>query len=529
MPPPQTPSSTTSRESSPDQTPIQLVWLKRDLRLRDHAPLARAAANGPCLCLYVYEPELIAHPTTHRAHLQFINDSLTELAEGLRAIGGTLVTRVGDLPDVFDQLHAERPIARLWSHEETGLGITYERDKRVKRWAKARGVEWIELPNHGVFRPLKDRDGWAGRWRARMSEPITPAPERILGVQGLRSAGILSPADLGVAGEPRPQAVPAGVAAARDVLDAFLARRSRGYQGDISSPVTAWEGSSRLSPHLAWGNLSIREVYQATSARLGQLQRQRDRDARDWARSLNSFAKRLHWHCHFIQKLEDQPDIEFRNLSRACDGLRDERPDEALLDAWRHGQTGLPDGGRLHARAGGRRLDQLPHARHADELYQLPPLAALARAGAGPGAAVPGLRARHPLQPGPDAIRHHRHQRRAHLLAGEAGARPRPEGRVHPPLVPGVGAGAGRLSAATRDHAGAHAAAANCVIGQDYPAPIVDNGKAYFRAKQRMGALRGRAESRAEAKQIYRRHGSRKRTPDRPSGPARRSRAGEAG
>jgi deoxyribodipyrimidine photo-lyase len=52
--------------------------------------------------------------------------------------------------------------------------------------------------------------------------------------------------------------------------------------------------------------------------------------------------------------------------------------------------------------------------------------------------------------------------------------------------------------------------ATNCIIGRDYPAPIVDNGKAYFRAKQRMGALRARAESRAEAREIYRRHGSRR-------------------
>jgi deoxyribodipyrimidine photo-lyase len=53
--------------------------------------------------------------------------------------------------------------------------------------------------------------------------------------------------------------------------------------------------------------------------------------------------------------------------------------------------------------------------------------------------------------------------------------------------------------------------AAGCVIGRDYPAPIVDNGKAWFRARQRMGALRARAESRSEARSIQRRHGSRKR------------------
>jgi Deoxyribodipyrimidine photolyase len=53
--------------------------------------------------------------------------------------------------------------------------------------------------------------------------------------------------------------------------------------------------------------------------------------------------------------------------------------------------------------------------------------------------------------------------------------------------------------------------AAGCIIGRHYPAPIVDNGKAYFRARQRMGALRARADARSEARQIHHRHGSRKR------------------
>jgi deoxyribodipyrimidine photo-lyase len=495
----------------PRGRPVELVWLKRDLRLRDHAPLAEAAARGPVLCLYVYEPELMAHPTTHAAHLDFINASLAELDAALRARGGGLVTRVGDLPDVFDRLHAQRPIARLWSHEETGLGITYERDKRVKRWCREQGIEWIELPNHGVFRPHSGRDGWSARWRRRMAEPIRTEPAHIDGVLDLPSAGLQSAADLGVAGSPRPDAVSAGIACGRSVLADFLAKRSRAYQGDISSPVTAWSGSSRLSPHLAWGNLSVREVYQATSARIAQLKAMPEREAQDWARSLTSFAKRLHWHCHFIQKLEDQPDIEFRNLSRACDGLRDERPDTALLDAWRHGQTGYPmvDACMRALAAGGwinfrMRAMLMSFATYHLWQHWREPSLHLARLFLD---FEPGI-----------------HFSQAQMQSGTTGINavriysPVKQVRDHDPqgvfirrwcpelaLVPDAYLPRPETMPAHIQQA------AGCVIGRDYPSPIVDNGKAWFRARQRMGALRARAEARSEARQIHHRHGSRRR------------------
>jgi deoxyribodipyrimidine photo-lyase len=513
MPAPSTASATPGNRSAarPSERPIELVWLKRDLRLRDHAPLAEAAARGPVLCLYVYEPELMAHATTHASHLEFVNASLRELDGLLRERGGSLITRVGNLPDVFDELHAGQPIARLWSHEETGLGITYERDKRVKRWTRERGIEWIELPSHGVFRPLPDRDGWSARWRRRMAEPVRAAPERIHGVTELPSAGILAPAALGVAGTARPEAVAPGIATARSVLADFLAQRSRHYQGDISSPVTAWSGSSRLSPHLAWGNLSVREVYQATTARISQLQAMPDRDARDWARSLTSFAKRLHWHCHFIQKLEDQPDIEFRNLSRACDGLRDERPDAALLDAWRFGQTGYPmvdacmralaAGGWINFRMRAMLMSFVSY--HLWQHWREPALH-LARLFLD---FEPGIHfSQVQMQSGTTGINAVRiyspvKQVRDHDPQGVFIRRWCPELE----LVPDDYLPRPETMPAHIQHAAA------CVIGRDYPAPIVDNGKAWFRARQRMGALRARAESRAEARQIHQRHGSRRR------------------
>ena len=65
----------------------QLVWYKRDLRIRDHAPLANAANAGCCVCLYVYEPEIIEAEDFDAVHLKLINESLIELRENLRQRG----------------------------------------------------------------------------------------------------------------------------------------------------------------------------------------------------------------------------------------------------------------------------------------------------------------------------------------------------------------------------------------------------------------------------------------------------------
>lgn len=501
---------------------MQVVWFKRDLRIEDHAPLARAAAVGPVLCLYVYEPELLAHPTTDASHLAFVNASLRELDADLRALGGRLITLTGDLPEVFDRLHHQRPIARIWSHEETGLGITYARDKRVKHWCRTQGVDWVELPNHGVFRPHPVRDGWAKRWRARMSEPVTPAPERIVGVDSsvvdpsltLGEDGILDPEQLGLGRSMRTDAQVGGIQAGRAVLDDFLAKRSRTYQGDISSPVSAWTGSSRLSPYLAWGNLSLRQVYQASALRAARLAEQRDPEARAWARNLESFLKRLHWQSHFIQKLEDQPDMEFRNLHRACDGLRDARPDEVLLNAWREGRTGYPliDACMRALHATGWinfRMRAMLMSFSSYHLWQhwREPSHYLARLFLD---FEPGIHySQVQMQSGTTGINAVRIYSPVKQVLDQD-----PEGIFIRCWVPELEAVPNEFLARPETIPPLLQQAIGCRIGKDYPAPIVNNGKAYQRARWRMQQVRGSAAARAESQQIYARHGSRKRGED---------------
>jgi SAM-dependent methyltransferase len=149
-------------------------------------------------------------------------------------------------------------------------------------------------------------------------------------------------AELGLAPDPCPHRQRGGRSAAMTTLDSFLYQRGRDYRYRMSSPVTAFDASSRLSPHLAWGTISMREVAQANWARMRELKTGDEPGAQSWRASLLSCAGRQHWHCHFMQKLEDEPRIEFENLHRAYDGRRPDVADARRLAAWSEGNTGFP-------------------------------------------------------------------------------------------------------------------------------------------------------------------------------------------
>lgn len=148
-----------------------VVWFKRDLRLHDHAALHAAAARGPLLCLYVVEPALWQAPDAARQHYEFILESLRELYRALRQLGGRLHLVTGDVVEVLDRLHAAAPFGALFAHEETGNGLTFQRDLAVGRWCRSHGVHWQEFPQFGVVRRLASRDAWQARWEALMAQP----------------------------------------------------------------------------------------------------------------------------------------------------------------------------------------------------------------------------------------------------------------------------------------------------------------------------------------------------------------------
>lgn len=161
---------------NPVLEPVQIVWFKRDLRVADHQPLLQASRLGPVLPLLVVEPELWQQSDASARQWAFCAESLAELRQALAELGQPLVVRIGPALDVLERARRQFAIAGLWSHQETGNGWTYDRDRQVAQWALSHGIPWTQVPSFGVIRRLRSRNGWARRWEERMAEPLAPPP-----------------------------------------------------------------------------------------------------------------------------------------------------------------------------------------------------------------------------------------------------------------------------------------------------------------------------------------------------------------
>ena len=503
-----------------------VVWLKRDLRIDDHAPLAEAAARGaldgvPMIALYAFEPDVWSAPDADASHLAFVRECLAELDARLRERGGRLVYRLGDMPDVLEALHAEEPLDAVLAHEETGNSATYARDIRVARWCRRRGVAFREFRQHGVLRPNPGRDGWAERWERHMQRPRLDAPERFLEVGASRvpSASLTLADELADRCRLGPDTRAAlrqrgGESEAVALLTSFLLERCPDYRETMGSPVRAWDTCSRLSPHLAWGSMGVRRAYQGARRRLEQLDRLGETDPR-WSNSIRSFLSRLSWHCHFIQKLEDEPDIETRCMARSCESLRDgldPHTAAARLTAWQTGRTGYP------------MIDACMRALVATGWINFRMRAMLVSFASNHlwldwRTFAPWL-GRQFLDYEPGI-----HYPQVQMQSGTTGINtvriysPRKQVEDHDPRGEFIRRWVPELAAVPDEHlAEPHLmpellqAMVGCTIGVDYPAPIVEHRTAYRHAQERIFGLRATTEARSEAQAVFVKHGSRKRT-----------------
>lgn len=340
---------------------MHIVWFKRDLRVHDHAPLVAACRSGAVLPLFCWEPLVWSSDDYVKQHEMFIAECLAELSQALKNIGLQLqISNVG-IVETLQIIQSQTAIAGIYSHEETGNAATFTVDKNVAIWCKIHNVTWQEYTQNGVVRRLKNRNHWNQHWEQRMTAPLIHMPAIKSMLQqpiSMRLAGhtflldTVAGVKMIIKGQDKPRRQRGGRSHALEIFNSFLDGRAAKFRGGISSPLSAVTAGSRLSPYLAYGCLSMKEVVQAT------------RDRRTWAaqelanqkashmfpKSLNAgligFESRLHWHCHFMQKLESEPEMELENLHHAHDDMRDEAlsdiESQRRLQVWSKGETGWP-------------------------------------------------------------------------------------------------------------------------------------------------------------------------------------------
>ena len=313
---------------------ISVVWLKRDLRLSDHEPLRQAIASGhPTLLLYSFEPALLNDPHYSARHWQFVQQSLDCINTQLAAFKGRVEVFNQPIIEVLENIADQFQIAALYSHQEIGLKNTFERDIAVQQWLGKRDIPWHESATGAVARGTKKPLNWQTHWYRVMNAPLANPNWREYSPVTLSTHQPFIYEHTRAAGEQFQQG---GSLMARQVLKSFLQQRVKNYKSSISSPSKSQQGCSRLSAYLAWGNISLRQVYQATQYQL--------KTERKWIGATRAFLSRVHWHCHFMQKFETQCSMEFEPQNEAYQHFSYRTDDKVKSDLikFENGQTGIP-------------------------------------------------------------------------------------------------------------------------------------------------------------------------------------------
>ncbi len=377
-----------------------IYWLKRDFRLSDNPALSTALSEYDTVVpLFLLEPSALAAAETSVFHVHAQCDAFNGLHAAVTDRGGQLAFAHAEVVDTLDRLFAAHPFETLISHQETGNNRTYARDRAVAAWCEHRGIEWREPIQTAVFRGGVDRDKRHKDWKAFTEADPLPVPADLShcavppayagiliwlrdelqqlpqrpprlpanpapaapppfadvwlhqpSLYGTNSATLLRPENFNFAltEEQRAHVQPVNETAANVTLRSFHAERASNYSKGMSSPNTAFYHCSRLSVHLAWGTLTVREAYQRTTARIEELKQTGEnagaeivKDNKALARNLRSFLSRLHWHDHFTQRLETEVEMEHRPLNPNFWELELEKDPEKLT-AWITGRTGFP-------------------------------------------------------------------------------------------------------------------------------------------------------------------------------------------
>jgi deoxyribodipyrimidine photo-lyase len=312
---------------------INIVWVKRDIRTQDHEPFYIAENEKlNYLPIYIYEPSVIDHKDSSLRHHQFTYFSLLDVNKNLLQFNKEVVIFNHEAVDVFNYLNQNFQIKTVLSYQETGIRKTWNRDKDLALLFKKNEINWIEFQRDGVLRGIKNRKDWDKQWYTKMNSSTilnnfkkqmklafeNPFPLKNEFLEQL----LKYPKEFQKAGE----------SYAWKYLNSFCNERGKNYSFHISKPTESRKSCGRISPYLAWGNLSIKQAAQFVKSHPNY---------KNNKRSFNGLLTRLKWHCHFIQKFEQECDYETRCVNRGYESMEYESKPKHI-EVWKNGTTGWP-------------------------------------------------------------------------------------------------------------------------------------------------------------------------------------------
>ena len=304
---------------------INILWFKKDLRIEDNQALYESLKDNDILPIYIFELEVWNQKTHSRRQWEFCKESVLDLRNALSEKGQPLIIRTGNVIKIFEEISSKFEIKGIFSHQETGDWLTYKRDQKVKYWALNKKIIWKEYLQFSVFRGNFNRDNWSKKWKKNFDRELIKEPIKI------------NPIDFDIGEIPEekifffkkdecPGRLKGGRKKGLERMEYFFNKKLNSYSKDISSPEKSFDSCSRLSPYISWGCISLKEILSKANLY-----------PNNNSRMLKS---RLTWHCHFIQKLESEPELEFQEFHPYFKNIKTKNTE--LLFLWSQGNTGFP-------------------------------------------------------------------------------------------------------------------------------------------------------------------------------------------
>jgi deoxyribodipyrimidine photo-lyase len=327
------------------ETPI-IVWFRRNLRLSDQPALITAAeAGAPIIPVYILDDETPGHWRLGGASRWWLLQSLRSLEASLRDAGSRLIFRRGRALDILLDLAKETKAEAVYFTRGYEPFIV-QQERTLHETLKNNAIECRRFTGHLLVEPeaIETKSGepfkvFTPFYKACLSkEPISPvlwSPDRLQPPsQWPKSENLkswrLEPQKPDWAREMREFWTP-GETGARKRLVNFIGHALASYKSDRDQPGK--DGTSRLSPYLAFGEISARQIWHAVDSAA--------KDEPQLERGADAFIRELYWRefsYHLLFHWPGIPESSFRPEFEKIPW----RKDSEALKAWTKGLTGYP-------------------------------------------------------------------------------------------------------------------------------------------------------------------------------------------
>ncbi len=327
---------------------INLVWLRRDLRLHDNQLFTtEILENKASVFFFIWDEDYLDHSEASVKRAQFLLESLKNLREELDKQNCKLRIFYGKSKEIIFNLlkllNKENKLVRLIFSREAEVAYSTELDESLLKNVNELNCKVKLCTNNFLLTRESEMDSWREQYYAYQKAKRHKPAEKLIQL----NSHLQFPKETSL--EEIEKLLPGqkfnlfkgGEVEANRELNNFLQKRAYGYHWKLSRPWLAQMGAtSHLSPHVYFGTISTRDISQRVRQAI------KDTDNSKYKFSLKAFLDRIRWRDSFTQRLYFHPEIIWQNRHREFDAVycKDELPREkqALLTAWQEGQTGFP-------------------------------------------------------------------------------------------------------------------------------------------------------------------------------------------